>query len=330
MEDGEAEADAHLHCGNLGEDVVAGGERVVEKVVVKLRVGGLEAVDEAVQGLGVALSDELGEPCVHVRERHEHAEAPYRAEEVEEEVAYCRAARGDVAAERREDGGDGRADVGAEDEGAGEVECNPAFGAHNQRYGKSCRGRLDDHREQDADESEEKHGAHAHRGIVPQGLEYLGIALEVRNICADHVEAHEEEGEADDELAYALGFALVGEEQDHGEADERQDEERHIDLEAEYGDNPRGEGRADIGAENHGHRLAEGHEACVDEAYDHDGRGRGALDEGRDGASGEKTGEPVARHRRKNVSQTVAGGLLEAFTHHFHAVKEQTYGTKKT
>jgi len=83
-----------------------------------------------------------------------------------------------------------------------------------------------------AHEHEDHDRQQTHRCVVLKRLEHLGIRLKVRHIVADHVKAHEQEREAYQEFADALGLALVREQKHHRQADQRQYHHRHVDLEA--------------------------------------------------------------------------------------------------
>ena len=45
--------------------------------------------------------------------------------------------------------------------------------------------------------------------------------------------------------------------------------------------------------------------------------------------TGEHTGEPVARHSRKDIPEAIACGFLQAFAHHFHTIKKKGYGPEE-
>ena len=191
MENGEAEGNTHLHNGNVSEHVVACGQRVVEEVVVYFGACGLEICHIFIKGVGVACADCFGEPCVEAGKWNEYAQAPQSAEEVEEEMAHRGTFCGHVAAERCKNRGNGGTDVRAEDKRACEVECNPAFGAHNQRNGECRSRRLDDHSDNEAHKGEDEYGAQAHCRVVFKHGEHFGIVLKVGHVCANHIEAHE-------------------------------------------------------------------------------------------------------------------------------------------
>ncbi len=237
---------------------------------------------------------------------------------------------GHITAQRRKDRGDGSTDVAAQDEGAGEVECYPALAAHDKHDGECGCRRLDNHGENHAHKAEYQHRAHAQRGILPQVGKHLGIALKVGYVGTDHIQAHEKEREADEKLADVLCLALVHKQKHYSQGDDRQHKGRNAYFKTEEGDNPRSESSADIGAENHGHRLSQRHKAGVYKTYHHHRRGRRTLNQRRDGTSGEQTGEAVAGHCRENVAQAVAGGFLEPLAHHFHTVEEESYGAEET
>ncbi len=147
---------------------------------------------------------------------------------------------------------------------------------------------------------------------------------------AYHIETHEKQREAEQKLADALGAALVHEQKHYCKANERQNKSRYIHLEAEERYYPRGKSSTHISAHNDRHGLPEGHEACVDKTYDHHGRCRRTLNQRCYHYAGKKTRESVAGHCRQYIAEPVAGRLLQAFTHHLHAVEEQSHGTEQT
>ena len=169
---------------------------------------------------------------------------------------------------------------------------------------------MDDGSDYQAHQHEYQDGQHAHRGIVAENGKHLGIALQVGHIVANHVQAHKQQSKADKEFTYTLGFALIGEQQNDGEAYHGQHHSRYIDFEAEQGNNPRGERGADVGAHDDANRLRQRQQTRIHKTNDHHSRCRRTLDDCGDGTTGEQTGEAITSHRRQDITQTVAGGFL--------------------
>lgn len=316
---------ALLHGRHLSRHGMARRERVVKEVIIGIGVGGLDVVDKGRESSRVALTQLLGEPLGEVAEGEEDGQRPHRAQEVEEQVAHGGTLGSHIATHRRHERRDGGAYVGAEHQRARQVKTYPALAAHDERDGKRCRARLDDHGEQHAHKREYQHRAEAHRRVLLEKCKHLGIALQVRHISADEVETHKQERKSDEKLAYRLVAAALGKQQRYRQAYHRQYKRRDIDLESKQGYHPCGERGAHIGTHDYGHRLAQRHEAGVDKTYHHYRRGRRALYQGCDEDAGEHACEAVAGHGRKYVAETVARGFLQAFAHHFHTIEEQGY-----
>ena len=88
-------------------------------------------------------------------------------------------------------------------------------------------------------------------------------------------------------------------------------------------DEPRGERRADIGAEHDGQGLLEGHQPRVDETDQHHRHGAAALYQGGHAGAHQKRYEPVLRQVREDVLETVARDLSQALRHELHAEEEE-------
>ncbi len=190
---------------------MAGRQRVAEKLVVQVGLFAVEGVDEGVQLIGVSLADGFGEPYVELGEGDEHAKAPYSAQKIEQQVPHGSAFGCHISAHGGQDRGYGGAYVAAQHQGACQLEGYPAFAAHNQHDGKSGRRTLYDGCYHQSDGGEQQYAAEIRCGVVLKKRENLGIALEVRHIVAYHVQSHEQEAEAYEEFAEALGLAFIDE-----------------------------------------------------------------------------------------------------------------------
>ena len=171
-------------------------------MVVEFGLRKLYMLDEADEFRRVAEAENFGKPCREIHERIEERHTPYRSEQIEQQMAHCRAFRRCVSAQRGENRRYRRSDIRAEHYGTAQVKTYPSFRTHYQRYGESGGRRLDYHRQHDADEHENPDRAVAHGSVARQEFEHLGIRLQVRNILADKIEAHEKEGETDEEFTY--------------------------------------------------------------------------------------------------------------------------------
>ena len=244
-------------------------------------------------------------------------------------MAHSRASGCEVTAQRGQDGGDGGTDVAAKYNGAGQRVGNPALGAHNQGHGKCGRRALHDHCQYDTYAEEYEYRAVAHIGIFGEEGEHFGILLQVWHEEAYHIQTHEQETEAYQELSHALVGAFLHKQHGDRQCHQHDGVVRYVYLEGKGGDNPCGDGSAHIGAENHGHGLGQTHEAGVHETHHHHGGGGGALYERGDDYTGKHAGDSVLGHEAQNVAQTVAGYFLESFAHYLHAIQKQTYGAEQ-
>ena len=187
------------------------------------------------------------------------------------------------------------------------------------------------------------HGAHSqtHQGLVELGHE-LGKGGRIgqgAHGVAHQVHAEDEDGEAHQDSAdAALSVVLAG----HGHDDAHHGEDegevlgfQHlhpygVTLDAGQTQDPRGDGGADVGAEDDVEGLGEVHDAGVDQADDHDGGGRRGLDgHGDDGAQGQAD-EGVGGHLFQQKLQLAAGHLFQAAGHDVHAVEEEGQTTDES
>jgi hypothetical protein len=134
----------------------------------------------------------------------------------------------------------------------------------------------------------------------------------------DGFHAEEEEAEAD-EGAAELAPAVGGDEGVEEEADADGGPAVVGDVE---GDELHGEGGADVGAEDGGDGLLEGHDAGVDEAGEHGDGGAGVGEEADGGAEDGALGA-AAGGAGEDGAQGAAGGGAEAAGHDVHAVDEE-------
>jgi hypothetical protein len=179
-----------------------------------------------------------------------------------------------ITAHRGQNGRDGGTDVGAEHKRAGQVVANPALAAHNQCDGEGGRRRLYYHCQQQANQQEYQYGGDAHRGVMFQVGEHVGVALQVGHVGANHVQTHEQEAETYKEFTHALGLALVGQQQHYCHGNKRHHKSGDVDFESEQGYNPCCKGGTYVGTHYHCHRLSQGHQAGIHETYHHYSGGR--------------------------------------------------------
>ena len=100
-------------------------------------------------------------------------------------------------------------------------------------------------------------------------------------------------------------------------------------LQTAQGEDPGGDGGADVGTHDDTHGLLQSHNAGVNKADDHDGGCGGGLDHAGDGEAGEKTGEFVGGQLGEDHFQLAAGGALQGIAHHVHAEQEQAQAAQK-
>lgn len=274
--------------------------------------GGVEHVEHGVEGRHVhrdmrrvggvrwnEVVDETGEPA-------KQGDRPDNADDVENEVGEGGALGRGVGGERGEIGGDGGADVFAEDDCAGGWVVDPALGRHGDGDRAGHRGGLHDGGQDDAEKAEEQNRPDPVSGVAGDKLKHLGVALDVGHGVLEEGEAEEQQAKADQELAGVLDLGLTGEEQWKGHTHDRQGERGDAELKTEERDDPERRGGAKVGAHDHADRLGEREQSGVDETDYHDGRGRRRLDQRGDGGAGRQAGEAVARHGAHHAAEAVA------------------------
>ena len=238
-------------------------EARVHRGYAGLYVGeGLRAVDHY-HGVGV-VADELSD------ERHIEAEDrgdPQYAYHVEGDVGVGGAFAVGRGAQRRQVGGDGGADVFAQNEGGGGFELYDAGGGQPHGYAERGRGGLHDERDDAAGESAFEHS------WVGVGGELVEPGDEVGDVAYGG-EAGFHELQSEEDHAYAHGrhagvaqLLVLHEEVEEGrDAHERQAVLAHV-----YDEYPAGDGGADVRPHYDAYGLLQGHYPGVDEPYGHDG-----------------------------------------------------------
>ena len=81
-----------------------------------------------------------------------------------------------------------------------------------------------------------------------------------------------------------------------------------------------GNRRADIGPHNNPDCLIQRHQSAVHKADNHNGCGRGALDNGSDAGSYGNTEQAVAGQLFQNGFHAVPGSRFQTDTHHMHSI----------
>lgn len=94
-------------------------------------------------------------------------------------------------------------------------------------------------------------------------------------------------------------------------------------------EDPARDARAEDGAEDDADGLTHLHHAGVDEADDHDGRGRGRLDHGGDAVPEQDALERGAREFIQDDLKLVAGHFFQPVAHERHAEQEQGHAAKQ-
>lgn len=117
-------------------------------------------------------------------------------------------------------------------------------------------------------------------------------------------------------------LVLLHLQQDIAEQQQGEGEIGHVERETEHGQNPCGDGGADVGAHDDTDGLAQFQEAGVYEADHHDRGGRRALDERGDADTGQDLCEWVGGHGGKDAPHAVAGHFLESVGEETEAEKE--------
>jgi len=227
-------------------------------------------------------------------------------------------------------GGGGRgagADVLAHDDGDGGAEGDLAGGGERLQDADGGGGRLDD---------AGQHGAREHAqdgvGEHEQDVGELRDVLESGDGARHGVHAEHQGGEAQQDHA---GVLLLAGPAHHvqDDADERQDrseggrlEQLHPDVgagDAREAEDPGRDGRADVRAHDDVDRLMERHDAGIDEADHHDGRGGGGLDDGGDAEAREKARHLAGGESAEQRLELAAGGLFQGAAHDAHAEEEE-------
>ena len=272
---------------------------------------------------GVGIGVEGDNPLYHSEEHIKYAQNPYYADNVEDEVRDGRPLCREIGSDCREVGSDGGAYVLAQNYGRGEIEVYPSFGRHGYGDGDRHARRLYHYGEQYAERKEEQHRQKAHVGIMAQPCERGRVWVHVRHGGFQKVEAHEQQAEADEELAGAPPPRAFAKRYRDSGADERQGERREFEFEPEGGDNPCGGGSPEICPHYDAYALAEGQKSGIHEAHYHNGGRRRRLYHRRHQGSGKHPLEPVARHGAHYRTQTLSRNFLKPLAHELHAEQEQ-------
>ena len=84
-----------------------------------------------------------------------------------------------------------------------------------------------------------------------------------------------------------------------------------------------GHRRADIRPQSNPHSLLQGHQPGAHEAYEHDRRGRGGLDESGHPGSGQTPDDPVGGNGTEDFFDFWTGSHLQPFGHGLHAQEKK-------
>ena len=238
-----------------------------------------------------------------------------------------------VDADGADDRSNGGADVLAHDDGNGGAVADGAGEGQGLQNTNRSGGGLDDGGEDRAEQ-------HTQDGIG-EGGEQAGEGGHFRNGlhgAAHELHAGHQHGEAHQHPADVPAALLLGS-HDEQNADEGQQgreilgfEELHEDvaaLKARQGQDPGGDGGADVGTHDDADGLAEGHDAGVDKAHQHDGDGGGGLDGHGDADTQQQALEGVGGHAFEQALQLAAGHFLQALGHQVHAVEEESQATQE-
>ena len=135
-------------------------------------------------------------------------------------------------------------------------------------------------------------------------------------------QAQEQEGEAHQELAEIRVF--LDAHRDEGEEHQRDGDRGDAPASAAetQGEDPCGDGRADIGAHDDRDRASQGQQAGIDEAHDEERGRRRALHHGGDHDAGQNALEVVGGHLGHENPQPVSGHFLQTAAHQGHAIEE--------
>ena len=276
----------------------------------------------------------------HVQEREAHGridcvehDAPdERADDVDEQVDIGGALALDARAERGQQHRHGRADGDAERDGEGHGERDRARDGQRLQNADGGRRALQDAGEHRTDEHAEQRV-----GKAGEQLDERGTVLERGHGAAHGGHAVHEHGEAEQNVADVV-FGQVLAEHTQGDADHGDDarercgaQQRHPAGAADVrqAEDPARDARAEDGAKHDADGLTHLHHAGVDEADDHDGRGRGRLDHGGDARAEQDALERGAREFIQDDLKLVAGHFFQPVAHERHAEQEQGHAAKQ-
>ena len=187
-------------------------------------------------------------------------------------------------------------------------------GLHNH-----CHQCTHDDKQQDGEERVLWHmGQHARHHVAD--VHRRGSLLQER-------QSHEQEREAEDELAHALAVALAAEDERHADGKQGDGKGCNVHLEAHCRDNPCRHRRTDVGTHDDTYRLCQCHQSGIHKTHYHHRGGTRRLDECRDEHTRQHTHHAVFRHRCQDAAQAVARKLLQALRHGLHAEEKQCQRT---
>ena len=271
--------------------------------------GGVQRCDLAGRRCGKQRFKQVGQRRQDADRREDHG-----ADDVEEQVDDRRALCVAACADRGQHGRDAGADVLAEQDEGRAVQADQAARGERLQDADRGRGRLDDRREDHADEDAEQRVRHLRHQVD----EEFGLAQR-RHRVAHHAHAEEQHAETGDDLPPVVQDRLF-EKDDERNADKGEQRRQRADVERDQKAGHRG---ADVGAHDDPDGLPQRHHAGVDEADDHDGRRRGGLDRRRDARADEHAEKAVGGQLFEDALHAVARCSLEAGAHHLHAVEEE-------
>ena len=224
-------------------------------------------------------------------------------------------------------GGEGRADVGAQHDGDGRAEGDEA-GA-GQRLQDAHRGRrgLDDDRDHHAHENAEDGVGHGDEQLLERCALTQG-----RHTGVHQAHAREQDAEAQHDLADVL-FLRVADEHIKNAADKRHHRRKRLGLDEgqdeavarniRHADELTGDRSTNVCTHDNAYRLRKGHDAGVDEADANDDRtGRRLDDAGDEGAENDALDGGRSQFLQYAL-HLAAGQLFEAGTHDRHTIQEQ-------
>ena len=226
-------------------------------------------------------------------------------------------------------GGDAGAQVDAHDHRVGHGEGDAGAGdlGHGLEHTNGGGGALDDDGQDQAEED-------AEHGVVQEtdeGGEGVG-ADQGLDAVGHQVQTHEEDAEADGDVADGLGVLLL-DEHDQDDADHQGDggqgigieepqQPAAVGLDGTQADDLGGDGGTDVGTHDDGHGLPQVQHAGADQGHgQHDGGG-GGLDDSGDQGTGQDAHEHIAGDFLQHPFQGCAGAVLQAVAHQLNAVEE--------